>query len=119
MNIVPAAAGAVSALPEPAKTAKAAKAEHAGMEFEAVLLNTVLGSLERSFSHLPGGKEDHATEGYSGLAMQALTSGLARSGGIGLGRLIAKELLKNPNQDHTVPKDEIVTSGRSAPLKDF
>ena len=76
--------------------AERTKALRAGMQFEAVLLNTVLSSLEHSFSHLPGGKKaDQASENYSGMAMQALTSGLARSGGIGVGKTIAEALLKN------------------------
>jgi Rod binding domain-containing protein len=72
------------------------KALQAGTQFEAVLLNSLMGSLEHSFSHLPGGKkEDQASESYGGMAMQALTSGLARSGGIGVGKIIAAALLKN------------------------
>jgi hypothetical protein len=69
------------------------RALKAGAEFEAVLLNTVFGDLERSFSQLPGSKVEHATEAYSGLGIQALTSGLTRSGGIGLGRMITKALV--------------------------
>ena len=96
-----------AALPEQARTLQA------GMQFEAVLLNTVLGSLEHSFSHLPGGKEeDHASEGYRSMAMQALTSGLACSGGIGLGKMIAEELLKNSARQSP-------NSIRTTSLKDF
>jgi Rod binding domain-containing protein len=65
----------------------------AAAEFEAVLLNTVFGELESSFSKLPGSKVEHATEAYSGLGMQALTSGLAQSGGIGLSRMITHALV--------------------------
>ena len=78
------------------------KAMKAGMEFEAILLNNLLGGLERAFTNLPGKKEDHSTEAYSGLAMQALASGLAESGGIGVGRLIAKALDKR--SQNTAPK---------------
>lgn len=70
------------------------KAVRAGAEFEAVLLNQVLGELERSFAQLPGSKLEQATEAYSGLGMQALTSGMARTGGIGLSRMITRSLLK-------------------------
>jgi len=69
------------------------KALKAGSEFEAVLLNTVFGELERSFSRLPGSKVEHSTEAYGGMGMQALTSGLARSGGIGLSRMITQGLI--------------------------
>jgi Rod binding domain-containing protein len=70
------------------------KAVRAGAEFEAVLLNQVLGELERSFAQLPGSKLEHATEAYSGLGMQALTSGLARTGGIGLSGMLTRSLLQ-------------------------
>ena len=90
------------------------RALQAGMQFEGVLLNTVLGSLEHSFSHLPGGKEeDHASEGYGSMAMQALTSGLARSGGIGLGKLIAQALLKNSHGSNQAEGKSVTTGAAS------
>ena len=78
------------------------KAMKAGMEFEAILLNNLLGGLERAFTNLPGKKEDHSTEAYGGFALQALASGLAESGGIGIGRLIAKALEKR--NENTAPQ---------------
>jgi Rod binding domain-containing protein len=94
-----------------ASSPERSKALQAGMQFEAVLLNTVLGSLEHTFSRLPGGKEeDHASEGYGSMAMQALTSGLARSGGIGLGKIIAAALLKNSHGSNQTER-EPVTAG--------
>ena len=83
-----------------ASSPERARALHAGVQFEAVLMNAVLAPLARSFSHLPGGKkEDSASENYGGMAMQALASGLARNGGIGVGKIIAEALLK-----HAPPK---------------
>jgi hypothetical protein len=70
------------------------RAVQAGRQFEAVLLNLVFGNLERAFSQLPGGKVEHATEAYAGLGMQALTSGVAEAGGIGISRLITRALEK-------------------------
>jgi Rod binding domain-containing protein len=78
------------------------KTMKAGMQFEAILLNSLLGGLERAFTNLPGKKEDHSTEAYSGFAMQALASGLAESGGIGVGRLIAKAL--DRRSENTAPQ---------------
>ena len=68
------------------------KIRRAGAQFEAILLNKVLGDLEHAFTDLPGKKEDHSTQVYSGFAMQALASGLADAGGIGLGRMVGKAL---------------------------
>lgn len=70
------------------------KVKKAGAQFEAILLNQLFGDLERAFTDLPGKKEDHATGAYSGFAMQALASGLANAGGIGLGGIIANTLAK-------------------------
>jgi Rod binding domain-containing protein len=75
------------------------KACRAGAQFEAVLLNNVLGGVERAFTELPGGHKEHSTEVYSGLAMQALTSALADQGGIGLGKLIAGALIQRSGED--------------------
>ena len=71
------------------------KIKQAGAQFEAVLLNSVFGSLEQTFSRLPGTHQDTTSKSYDSLAMQALTSGLAQSGGIGLGRLIAEKLMQS------------------------
>ena len=70
-----------------------AKLKKAGAEFEAILLNNVLGGLELAYTRLPGAKQDHSTEAYSGFAMEALASGLAQNGGVGIGRLLAKALI--------------------------
>lgn len=77
-----------SEAPEP----RHSKALKAGAQFEAVLLNNVLGAIERAFTKLPGHTDDHSTEAYSGLAMQTLASKLADGGGIGLGRLLTTSL---------------------------
>jgi len=71
-----------------------ARAIKAGAEFEAVLLNSVFGGLERAFSHLPGEQESATSKSYDGMAIEALTSGLAKSGGIGLGSLISSRLME-------------------------
>jgi Rod binding domain-containing protein len=70
------------------------KIRKAGAQFEAVLLNNVLGAVEQTFTRLPGSQEPDSTEAYSGLAMQALTSKLAEGGGIGIGRMLATSLEK-------------------------
>lgn len=81
--------------PTSANTAVSVKAQKAGAEFEGVLLNIVMGAVERSFSELPGTKVQRENQAYDRLGMQALTSGLARAGGIGLGKMIAAALEKS------------------------
>lgn len=70
-----------------------AKADKAGAQFEAILLNMVFGELQRTFSQLPGATRDAVSKSYDGFGTEALTAGLARSGGIGLGAFIAKGLV--------------------------
>lgn len=86
-------AQAVNIVPSPPRDSAQAKAEKAGADFEAVLLNLVLGAVEKSFAELPGTKLEQQTQAYSGFAMQSLTSGLARAGGIGIGKFIARALI--------------------------
>jgi hypothetical protein len=72
-----------------------AKAQNSGSQFEAILLNMVFGDLQRTFSQVPGTTEDGVTRSYDGLGMEALTSGLARTSGIGLGTFIARALISH------------------------
>lgn len=85
----------IASAPTSANAAVSAKAQKAGAEFEGVLLNIVLGAVEHSFSELPGTRVQQEDQAYNGLGMQALTSGLARAGGIGLGKMIAAALEKS------------------------
>ena len=68
------------------------KVLRAGRQFEAVLLNSVLGSLEHTFSSLPGTKLQNEAENYRAMGMQALATSLSEKGGIGIGDLIARKL---------------------------
>jgi Rod binding domain-containing protein len=73
---------------------KIAKAAH---DFEAVLLNTLLGPLEKTFSSLPGKETDAVSDNYHSLGMQALASSLAAKGGVGIAAMIIKSLSKRDN----------------------
>jgi len=78
----------------------ARKVIHAAHEFEGVLLNTMLGPLERAFSSLPGKKPDSESDNYHSLGMQALSSALAAGGGMGIADLIIRSLLKPDATSH-------------------
>lgn len=77
-----------------AEAVHARKVVHAAREFEGVLLNTMLGPLAQAFSSLPGKTRDSESDNYQYLGMQALTSSLAASGGLGIADLIVRNLLK-------------------------
>lgn len=78
--------------PAAADGGKARRVLHAAHEFEAVLLNTLLGSLEHSFASLPGKDSDASSDNYQSLGMQALASGLAACGGVGIASMIVHSL---------------------------
>ena len=54
---------------------------------------SVFGDLERSFASPPGAERNGVSKSYDGFDVEALTSGLATRGGIGLGGFIAKALM--------------------------
>ena len=58
-------------------TAHARKIAKAAHEFEAVLLNTLLGPMEHTFSSLLGKENEVESDNYHSLAMQTLASSLA------------------------------------------
>ena len=68
---------------------KLAKAAH---DFEAFLLTSLLGPLERSFSAVPGGQSEAEADTYQYLGVQAMATALASSGGIGIAELVVRNL---------------------------
>jgi Rod binding domain-containing protein len=76
----------------------AQRVTHAAKQFEGVLLNSLLGSLEHSFSALPGKKPDSIADNYHSMGMQALASSLAESGGVGIANMIERNLLYTKGQ---------------------
>ena len=61
-------------------------------EFEGMLLTQVLQKLSDCYRSPDGESTDSAGESFLNLANSALGGGLARSGGIGLGELLARSL---------------------------
>jgi Rod binding domain-containing protein len=84
--------------PAAADATNARRVLRAAHEFEAVLLNTLLGSLEHSFASLPGKDPEAGSDNYQYLGMQALASSLAARGGVGIASMIARSLLHSQGQ---------------------
>ena len=100
MNPVSPSSSAGSAMPsEP----YANRVVHAARQFEAVLLNSLLGSLEHSFSALPGKKTDSIADNYHSMGMQALAATLADRGGVGIANMIVRNLLHTKGQALSCP----------------
>jgi Rod binding domain-containing protein len=74
-----------------------AKIAAAASQFESILLQKWLEDAEHSFAKVPGGDdpEDSADPGagqFQSMAMQSLAEKMTASGGIGIARMIIKQL---------------------------
>lgn len=65
------------------------KAEKAARDFEAVLLGSLLESLQKSFAGTSD--SDPAGNNYAAMGTQALASAMSARGGIGIARLILQQ----------------------------
>ena len=73
------------------------KIEKSAQEFESMLLSTWLQQAEQSMATVPGAEDDEDAAGRDqmmSLGVQSLANSMAASGGIGIGKMIAKELHK-------------------------
>ena len=74
------------------------KIEKSAKDFESILLGSWLQQAEQSFGSLPGGDDDGdadaGKEQFQGIAMQSLGTSMTAAGGIGIARMIAKQLHK-------------------------
>ena len=76
------------ATPAPVRT----KAEKAAQDFEAVLLGSLLDSLQKTFDGSPKSEDAPTGSGDYGLmGTQALAAAMAARGGIGIARLILQQ----------------------------
>ena len=70
--------------------------EKAGQEFESLLLGHWLEEAQESFGSAPGGGDDDEDEStraqFQAIGMQSLATAIAKAGGIGLAKLISREL---------------------------
>ena len=74
------------------------KIEKSAKDFESILLGSWLQQAEQSFGSVPGGDgdddEDSGKEQFQGFAMQSLGTSMTASGGIGIAKMISKQLHK-------------------------
>jgi Rod binding domain-containing protein len=75
-----------------------AKIEKSAKDFESLLLGSWLQQAEQSFGSLPGGDDDEdadpGKDQFQGIAMQSLGSAMTAAGGIGIAKMISKQLHK-------------------------
>jgi Rod binding domain-containing protein len=65
---------------------------HAAREFEALLIASLLESMEKTFASIPGDPSSAGADNYNYLGTQALASGIAARGGFGIASLITRSL---------------------------
>jgi Rod binding domain-containing protein len=74
------------------------KIEKAAKDFESILLGGWLQKAEESFASLPGGDDDDdadaGKEQLQSIAMQSLGISMTAAGGIGIAKMISKQLHK-------------------------
>ena len=93
----PLSSAATDALGKAAKSSKEnGKIDKSARDFEAILLGSWLQSAEETFAKVPGldseEEEDSGGVQFMQIAMQSLGTSLAGSGGIGIAKLIARQL---------------------------
>lgn len=85
----------VQAAPETAGPEHTKKVVRAAQDFESVLLGEMLQSLEKNLSAVPGESSAAGADDFHYLGTQALASALAERGGLGIARMIVRNLLKS------------------------
>jgi Rod binding domain-containing protein len=71
-----------------------AKIDKSSQQFEAILVGTWLNEAQKSFASVPGGDTDRDSGGdqMMSLGVQSLSTSLAASGGLGIGKMISKAM---------------------------
>jgi Rod binding domain-containing protein len=71
-----------------------AKIDQSSQQFEAILVGTWLNEAQQSFASVPGGDIDRDAGGdqMMSLGVQSLSSSMAASGGLGIGKMSAKAM---------------------------
>lgn len=79
------------------------KIDKGAKEFEAVLLGSWLQQAEQSFATIPGSDDDQ-DPGHNqmmSMGVQSLATSMAASGGLGIGRMIAKAMHRIADKEDT------------------
>lgn len=99
------AAGAMQQMKSAKSLSDAAKIDQGAQQFEAILIGSWLKDAEQSFGSVPGGNDnqDSGGEQMMSLGVQSLATSLAASGGIGMGKMIAKAMHATQDQTNSQP----------------
>jgi Rod binding domain-containing protein len=85
--------------PDMATTVNTPRGVRAAREFEASLIASLLESMEKTFASVPGDPALPGSDDYNYLGTQALASGIAARGGLGIAALIARSLAAHEGKE--------------------
>ena len=75
------------------------RGKNAAREFEAHLIGSLLESLEKTFSSVPGGNTSPGADDYNYIGTEALAGALAAKGGFGIADMISKYMAAHESTD--------------------
>src|ERR1700679_2196575 len=105
----------VQEMKAPAGARDDAKIEKGSREFEAILVGSWLQQAEQSFASVPGADDDDdkdvTRDQVMSFGVQSLSTSLAASGGIGIGKMVAKAM------HAAADKANAQTAANAAPTK--
>ena len=97
---------AVQITPHAVKPAADPKLVRAANQFESLLLESLIRSLDKGFA-LPGSDQILGSQGFGDLGVQALASGLTAAGGLGISRMVLRNLVKiQANSQHSLSQKD-------------
>lgn len=80
------------------------KVQKASQEFEGLLLGALWKSMGEGFKDSFGsGEEDSGGSSFIDMGIEAMSSGVAASGGIGIGRMLMKAIEQHSNTQKAIP----------------
>jgi Rod binding domain-containing protein len=92
-----------------------AKIDKSAQDFESMLLSTWLQQAEQSMGSVPGADEDEDAgqrDQMMSMGVQALSTSLAASGGIGIGKMIGKALHATADREHAAAEAAAAAGGK-------
>jgi Rod binding domain-containing protein len=84
--------------------ARAGKVGKAALEFESILLSSLLESMEQSVDSLNPEANGGANESLKGFGVQALGAALASRGGVGIGKMLLPYLQRKEHESQAATK---------------
>ncbi len=104
------------------KLTDGAKIDKSSQQFEAILVGTWLNEAQQSFASVPGGDTDRDAGGdqMMSLGVQSLSTSMAASGGLGIGKMIAKAMHAAADRERAsvaAPEASASPSGAKGPAR--